>query len=406
MFGAALSAGPISALFPVGASRQSAFLEGTAAVKRHKEGGVPGKVIFHIPARTSKYVGSPGIAVLPDGTYIAKCDLFGPLSNEYIKPVSLVFASRDRGRTWTGRAEVKGLFWASIFYHRGHLFMLGTSRCMGYTVIMKSSDGGRTWTDPADENTGLLIKDWSHTAPVPVVVHNGRVWRAMEQANGPFPWNRRFSAFMMSAPEDADLLKSSSWTFSNRIPFRRQWLAGKSPGFCDWPEMWLEGNAVITPDGDIVDMMRIDKCGNNELAAMVKISSDGARASFDMDMGLISFPGGAKKFTIRHDPVSNKYWSLVNLIPENYHGDLPPYKIRNTQALVCSQNLRNWETGKVILHHPEPKHHAFQYLDWLIEDKDIIAVSRTAYDDGHGGANDYHDANFLTFHRMEGFRGI
>jgi len=27
----------------------------------------------------------------------------------------------------------------------------------------------------------------------------------------------------------------------------------------------------------------------------------------------------------------------------------------------------------------------FQYVDWLIEGKGLIAVSRTAYDDGMGG---------------------
>jgi len=392
MCGAALSSGLASFLGPFKAYA--------------KEYAVPGRVIFHIPSRTGKYVGSPGIAVLPDGTYVVKCDLFGPLSNEYIKPVSLVFASADKGQTWQKRAEVKGLFWATIFYHRGFLYMLGTSRCMGYTVIMKSADGGRTWTGPQDKETGLLIKDWSHTAPVPVVLHNGRLWRAMEQTNGPFPWDRRFSAFMMSAPEDADLLKRSSWTFSERVPFDRQWLRGKSPGFCDWPEMWLEGNAVVTPEDGIVDLLRIDKCGHNELAAMVKISEDGRKAVFDPRDGLIEFPGGAKKFTIRHDPVSGKYWSLVNIIPEDYRGSLPPYKIRNTQALVCSKDLRQWDTKKTILHHPEARHHAFQYVDWLFEGEDIIAVSRTAYDDGQGGANDYHDANFLTFHRVKNFREI
>jgi len=35
---------------------------------------------------------------------------------------------------------------------------------------------------------------------------------------------------------------------------------------------------------------------------------------------------------------------------------------------------------------------------------DIIAACRTAYDDGLGGANNYHDANFLTFHRIVNFR--
>jgi len=35
---------------------------------------------------------------------------------------------------------------------------------------------------------------------------------------------------------------------------------------------------------------------------------------------------------------------------------------------------------------------------------DIIAVSRAAHDNGLGGANDFHDANFLSFHRIVNFR--
>jgi hypothetical protein len=31
-------------------------------------------------------------------------------------------------------------------------------------------------------------------------------------------------------------------------------------------------------------------------------------------------------------------------------------------------------------------------------------LSRTAFDDGLGGAHNAHDANFLTFHRIENIR--
>jgi hypothetical protein len=48
--------------------------------------------------------------------------------------------------------------------------------------------------------------------------------------------------------------------------------------------------------------------------------------------------------------------------------------------------------------------HAFQYIDWFFENEDIIAVSRTAYDDGLGGAHSAHDANYITFHRIHSFR--
>jgi len=48
--------------------------------------------------------------------------------------------------------------------------------------------------------------------PVPVLVHGGRIWRAMEDAAGGTQWGKRYRAMMMSTPADADLLNAKSWT--------------------------------------------------------------------------------------------------------------------------------------------------------------------------------------------------
>jgi hypothetical protein len=74
--------------------------------------------------------------------------------------------------------------------------------------------------------------------------------------------------------------------------------------------------------------------------------------------------------------------------------------------LVCSRYLSDWETRRILLHHPEPAKHGFQYVDWLFDGEDMIAACRTAFDDGEGGAHNQHDANFLTFHRFANFRSL
>jgi hypothetical protein len=43
----------------------------------------PGTVIHHQPAASGRYIGSPSLCVLPDGSYSASHDLFGTKSNEY-----------------------------------------------------------------------------------------------------------------------------------------------------------------------------------------------------------------------------------------------------------------------------------------------------------------------------------
>lgn len=358
---------------------------------------VPGVVIDYSPASSRLYVGSPGIAVLPNGDYLAKLDLFGPASGEGESALTRVLRSRDRGKTWARVAEMRGMYWATIFVHKGDCYLIGTDREYGRTVIRRSADGGDTWTTPTNASTGVLLDGKYHCAPVPVVVHNGRIWRAMEDAMGPGGWGSRFRAFMMSAPVDADLLRADSWTKSNPIARDKSWNNGDFGG-------WLEGNAVITSDGKIVDILRVATSkGADEKVAVVRVSDDGKSATFDPATGIVPFPGGAKKFTIRWDTKTQRYWSVVNWVPERHRSPLPS-SVRNTLALASSPDLQNWEVRSVLLYHPDTGHHGFQYVDWLFEGEDLLFVSRTAYDDEKGGAHDYHDANYLTFHRVENAR--
>ncbi len=359
---------------------------------------VPGVVIDHLPASSGLYVGSPGLAILPDGRYVASHDFFGPKSTEHQSARTAVFGSSDRGQTWTKLAEIDGQFWSTLFVHRGALYLMGTNAHYGQAIIRRSEDGGRTWTTPRDKTSGLLLTDGHfHCAPVPVVEHNGRLWRAMEDILPTKRWGRDFRAFMMSAPADADLLRAESWTSTNRLPRDPAWLGGQFNG-------WLEGNAVVTREGQVLDILRVDTPGYPEKAALVTVSPDGRTAAFDPESGFIDFPGGAKKFTIRYDPASDLYWTLATIVPERYQGRGRPGGVRNTLALTSSPDLRTWTVRSIVLEHPDTLKHGFQYVDWLFDGDDLIAACRTAFDDGLGGAHNNHDANLLTFHRIAGFR--
>lgn len=364
---------------------------------------VPGVVIAHSPAASGIYIGSPGIVVLPDGAYLAKHDEFGPQSTEGTNAITHVYRSTDRGRSWAHLARVEGLFWANLFLHEGALCMMGTSagHRQGHCVIRRSTDGGRTWTEAKDANSGLLFADLSyHTAPMPVVVHQGRIWRAMEDEKTGGGWGHMFRAFVMSAPVGADLLNASSWTASNALPRDPGWLDGEFRG-------WLEGNAVVDRDGRIVNVLRVNVEQQSRVAgkaAIVRISDDGRTASFDSKTGFIDFPGGAKKFTIRYDPKSKAYWSLTNPVLGTM--DRNAGSIRNTLALVRSEDLVHWKIRCILLHHPDVVRHGFQYPDWVFDGDDLLAAVRTACDDGLGGARNAHDANYLTFHRFGGFRTL
>jgi hypothetical protein len=203
---------------------------------------------------------------------------------------------------------------------------------------------------------------------------------------------------MLSVPVDADLLDAKNWTFSEPLPSDRAWNGNDMGG-------WLEGNAVVAPSGELVDVLRVETRSPDEKAAIVHVSADGKTMTFDPAKDFVDFPGGAKKFAIRYDPQSKTYWSLASIVHERHRSN-GPAGIRNTLALIGSSNLKDWTVRCILLYHPEVAKHGFQYVDWLFDGEDIIAACRTAWDDSEGGAHNKHDANYLTFHRVANFRKL
>ncbi len=353
----------------------------------------PGTVIHNSKAETHKYVGSPSITVLPDGTYIASHDYFGGFISD-----SFIYKSEDKGKSWERIAEIKKLTWSTLFTRNDELYLFGVQpRCnIGYgnCVILKSTDGGYTWTSPTDASNGLLIPGYYHCAPVPVVFHEGKIWRAMEEQGSEGGWGP-FYSFMMSIDEDADLLNAENWTKTNKILYSfGSTLSGSSA--------WLEGNAVIAKDGSVKNILRV-AYNPDDKAAVVRISADGKTASFNPQKDFVTFPGSGKKFTIRFDKESNKYWTLTNYVLEKNRGG-DNGGTRNTVTLVWSDDLVTWNIKDTLLHHPDVATHGFQYLDWQFDGNDIIAASRTAWEDETGNPPRQHDANYLTFHRFTNFR--
>jgi hypothetical protein len=341
---------------------------------------VPGVVISHISADTRLYMPSPSIAILPNGNYVVSHD-YGRFDRKPHDEV-LVFGSSDKGRTWRRLSKTTGR-WDTLFFHRGALYLFGCGGMFGNAVIRPSNDGGRTWTEPKDGKSGLLRSDAKyHTGAVPVVVHKGRIWRAFELAEGA---RDRWKAVVLSAPEDADLLDGGNWRRSEA--YHHGWGDG-----CQW----IEGNVVVAPGGGLMDILRTNGRGADK-AAILHVSKDGNRLSHDPLKDVIDFPGGGSKLTIRFDRDSGRYWALAKK-------QTKPEAFRNMLVLTSSADLRNWRVERLVLTHPDEKKVGFHYADWQFDGDDIVAVSRTAFDDGAGGPHNAHDNNYVTFHRIENFR--
>lgn len=361
---------------------------------------VPGVVVDYSPATSGMFIGSPSLVILTNGDYLASHDFFGPKSGCARSGITAVFCSRDRGATWWKVSQLSGAFWSNLFVHDGAVYLMGVNREYGDIVIRRSVDEGKNWTKAVDESCGLLTTNGRfHTAPVPVVECAGKLWRAFENAGDGREWGKEFCAGMLSIPANADLLAATNWVFSNFLPRNPGWLDGHF-------NAWLEGNAVVTPDHQVVDVLRVDTPRFPETAAIVTVAEDGRQAAFSPADGFVDLPGGAKKFTIRFDAESGYYWSLTSIASPVKGARKSPAAIRNTLALVRSRDLRQWEVRAVLLHDVDTARHGFQYADWQFDGDDLVAVVRTAFDDGDGGAHNYHDANYLTFHRWKNFRGL
>jgi hypothetical protein len=286
---------------------------------------------------------------------------------------------------------------------------------------------GFTWTHPSDDESGLLFKGGFyhdapsyHCAPVPVLEHNGRIYKAFEDCD-PCEWGVGFQACVISAPVDADLLDAKNWTMTNKIPFDPSWIPS------DWEGAtipgWREGNVVADPDGQLWDIMTFE-AGTyiEEKSPRLKILDNGKTLAFDPENGFFDFPGSKAKFTIRRDPETGKYLSLVNnlaskelliemtesITSQKYRGK-HPYRQRNVVSLTTSDDLWNWRIVKTVMQDdtgltPDASIllTGFQYVDWQFDGDDLIYMVRT----GYRGAGNFHDSNRMIFRVLKNFRDL
>lgn len=362
-----------------------------------------GTLIAKVHELRGANITNPSIIVLPNGELLAGCT--GALRDQTGKGAwTSFFVSKDGGATWQVRnkGQIK-MSYQSTFLHNGVLYVMGADGAAGNVVIHCSYDNGYTWSDAVDSHSGLLLEGEFHSAPVPVAIWKGRIWRGMETNET----NKK--VFVMSAPVNANLLEASSWSMSNMLTYNKSWAVdgGNLKG-----SQMIEGNVVVTPDGKLVDILRVDENKGCQTIAMVNVESS-AKVTFNPGTDFYTLPGGNKKFTIRFDETSGKYWAITNPVnpsllgkkadgyySSGIHGGL----VRNEMVLYSSIDLKNWVKEREILRVDEPFFHGFQYVDWQFDGDDIVSVIRMAAPEERGLPNRQHDANMFVFKRIENFR--
>lgn len=375
-------------------------------------------------------IGDPCFTKLPDGTLLAGHTL-QPKEGWREKPkemmahpdfantkYTLIYKSNDNGESWdlVSRLELKQ---ASFLHLAGGVYVVGVSygsnrepeKGFGGIRIFKVIENGETWGDGVDIIQGGLGGGQPnyHTASSPSIISNGYIYCAFDRFLAPqktYPKSPAeyplFLLLFIKCRADKDLLKPENWTSSNGLLLDGAKLPlelFRPPERLEGVARWMEGGMVVTPDGCPCILARVS-AGSPDVAALLPIQ-DG-QLTFDYQKDIVRMPGGHHKFVVRRDESTGRYFTL-----SNWSGPRKKFR-RNVLSLCSSEDLRTWKVHHVVLmdqlHDPYSrvsiKTVAFSYADWVYEGEDIIFISRTAYQ----GAESFHDANRLTFHRIENFR--
>ena len=316
--------------------------------------------------------------------------------------------SSDGGKSWNEIYVFKSLYFASLFEDGGAYYVIGLRG--GKINVHKSTDGGYTWTVPANSKSGALFDNMSGYAVdggMSIVKHNGRIYKAYEDRVGPSggtSWVRDYQAFVVSAPKGSDLLDEANWTVSNKLVYPSAVKPSDIPMANE--KGWLEGNMAVDPDGNVVNLLRFnsDPQAQPGWMCVVNVSPDGKTISFDEKNGFAELNGANSRFSVKYDDKTGYYYSLVN---SNTDPDF--FLQRNVLCLAVSKNLKEWIVLETILADETlvPWQdslwlHSFSYVDFEFDGDDIVFLVRESADNAYS----YHDNNYITFYRISGYKKI
>lgn len=322
---------------------------------------------------------------------LASMDLYKGGDPQFL---TLIFRSDDEGKTWHYVSELMPCFWGKLFIHKGELYMLSCSTGYGDLLIGKSTDGGKTFPAPVVLLRGTIgDNDGVHKNPQNIFRYNGRIYETLEWGRG---GNEIFgyAAMVMSCDENDDLLVPENWSFSEPRTF--------DPNFSETTEglpnntLTMEGTLTADKEGNLLNVMRF--VNDRGYALAYKVDTENRDAPLEY-FKCIKFPAHLSKFMIKYDTVSGKYYTIADRIY-----DKTKLYARNLLSLMSSDDLNEWTVVCDLIDRRDCDHNkvGFQYVDFEFDSEDIIFLCRTSLN----GANDFHDTNYSTFHRIEKFREL
>lgn len=335
---------------------------------------------------SGRYLCSPSLARVENGRLIAGMDLYG---NRMAQNLTVLFYSDDDGKSWRYLTDLYPFYWGSLLYHRGVLYILGLTTEYGNLQIACSRDGGKTWSSPVNLFYGSNNQcpyGGMHRAPMHFTEHDGRLYTTCEYGC----WTKNGSTHcpaILSVDSEADLMIPENWYCSDFMPFEGEWK--KASGFRGDA---IEGNIVLSPDGEMYSYMRW------KIGSLLRLRIDPED------------PEKAPEFAgILEAPVSNSMFRLIpkkgggyRMITNRMTPVLETKKLSFSVRCVLSEfetdDLEHFRFVKDIFNYEndDPATTGFQYPTFIDEDGMLSLVIRTAYN----GADNFHNSNYMLFYRM------
>jgi len=356
----------------------------------------PGGDVFKSPDPEDVFLGSPSIAALPGGRIVVSFDTTGPgvkhlPGTKGREPVSghwlqgKVFVSGDKGKTWTCKTDFP--------FHQAQLFRIGNTLYLmglaGSFRIMRSVDGGDTWSKPAefalddgeyaitpssvlctDEYVYLAVMKWvagkekEKRSLVPVILRarqgvdlaNRKAWTSSEPGKSfqefvPPQCLQQFGIQISPEPV-SELPKTSGKPGARRPDGRLNWDAPHLVEIVDPNHSWRDARRrtlyllaeVRTQRRNLAAIARVveDEAGKMVMDAETVVGS--------IKTALIAMPGGHLKFDVIYDGTSKLYWLACNPCPDTMTRFDKSSAARSSQPrddrqqlhLYYSRNLVDW----------------------------------------------------------------
>ncbi|MHC4879441.1 MAG: sialidase family protein [Planctomycetota bacterium] len=374
--------------------------------------------VVHKRQNPGTYVEGCGLIVLPDQSILAVVPVVPRGGVPKKGPTEINFVrSDDGGTTWKTISQLP--FYSAVpFLHDGRLycflFSMGKKFRNDDVYLAASSDGGRTWTEPAKILNGHF---W--TCQTSMVVRDQRLYWAVDDLRQPDHSNHR-SPRAIVGDLRGDLMDAASWRISNFVSFRglpdaflRDDYDPQSRRVWNMPDHWLESNIVeVGGRLRLIATVKSQWQTLSNICGICDVEDDG----MDLTMKFRQFhpmSGGQLKFAITHDPQSRMFWATANFVVDGQESQDWWDKARGEKRylglggndrrflmLMYSVDALNWFQAGCVAR-AESLSESFMYGTPVIDGDDMLVISRTSIN-----AHDQHDADHATFHRVKNFRSL